>query len=72
MKKAWCYTKQSRLGCFRSLAGYSKLEDWTEGFVLDSKNGIYSIFVSLKGEIWYYQYESTVSFKHPSTFLKMF
>lgn len=69
MKKAWCYTRKNNLGCFKSLASYPKLEDWTEGFVIDKKHGIYSVFVSLKGEVWYYQYEATVSFEHPSKFI---
>jgi hypothetical protein len=71
MKRAWCFTKQNRLGCFRSLEGYSKLEDWTEGYVLDRKHGIYSVFVSLEGEVWYFKYEATVSYNHPSKFLKI-
>lgn len=70
MKKGWCYIKKNNLGCFQSLRGYSKLEDWIEGYILDKKHGIYSVFVSLEGEVWYYQYEATVSLKHPSEFIK--
>lgn len=68
MKKAWCYINQYHRGCF----GFNRattLNDWIEGYVLDKKDGIYTVFVDKNGEIWYAEYEATISYKHPILFL---
>lgn len=75
LKKAWCYIRQSdNVGCFKSLRSPTNMNEWIEGYVLDRKvmfpGKQYMTFISMKGELWYYQYEATISYKHPSTFIK--
>lgn len=78
MKKAWCYIRQSdNVGCFKSLRSPTTMKDWIEGWVLDEKRiavdcNEYQLFLDIHGKLWYVQYEATISFKHPSTFMKKY
>lgn len=76
MRVGWCYIGTSgNFTCFKTLRNKPKSTDWIKGYVLDKKVTLmdlneYSVFVSDIGEIWYYQYEATVSFNHPSNFIQ--
>lgn len=76
MKVAWCYIRQSdNVGCFKMLRPKSTMRDWIKGHVLKEKVMLedlnyYNVFVSDQGEVWYYSYEATVSFKNPRSFIR--
>lgn len=76
MRKAWCYIRQSdKVGCFKSLRSPATMADWIEGVLIDEKRiavdcNEYQLFIDKNGEVWYVQYEATISFVHPKSFLK--
>lgn len=76
MEKAWCYIRQSDgVGCFKNLRPATRMIDWIEGWVLNRKIFLadcfeYNTFVDIYGEIWYFRFEATISYHHPSNFIK--
>lgn len=75
LKKAWCYIGASdNVGCFKSLRSPTKMNEWIEGYVIDKEvmfPGVqYKVFISLTGEVLYYKYDATISYKHPKFFIR--
>ncbi len=75
MKKAWCYIRQSdNVGCFSSIRNPTTMDDWIEGYVIEQKRIAldcreYTIFIDVNNEVWYVEFEATISYKHPSFFI---
>lgn len=76
IRKAWCYIpKNEYKGCFSALRSPTKMNDWIEGYAFENKivawNCVeYTVFVDSNSEVWFVEFDATITYEHPRRFLK--